>query len=132
MSQATNLEKYDGISALIVEDEGIVALDLEAKLLKMGFHVCGIALSGSEALQLAKQYSPDIILMDINILGDMDGIEVACELRKFSCTPVIYTSAYPADTMMHRLLDTKPFEYAMKPHRYPVLAAKIHRLLSGH
>ena len=62
-------------SILIVEDEGVVALSIQAVLKKMGYKVVGIAVTGNEAIALAQEHKPDVILMDIHIKGDIDGIQ---------------------------------------------------------
>lgn len=81
---------------LIVEDEGIVALDLQNRLINSGYSVCGIISTGEEAVQRAKTERPDLVLMDIKLAGKMDGIEAARQIYADadSSIPVIYLSAY--------------------------------------
>lgn len=81
-------------SILIVEDESIVALDLQMRLTRLGYRVVGIAASGTEALQLAEQFQPDLTLMDIRLKGALDGIETAQALRQRLDAPIVYLTAY--------------------------------------
>lgn len=66
---------------LVVDDEIIIARDLESRLRHMGYHVVGIASSASEAIDLAGEFLPDLVMMDIVLKGDMDGIDAAAEIR---------------------------------------------------
>jgi CheY-like chemotaxis protein len=91
--------------------------------------VCGLAFSGSEALKLAERYAPDVILMDINLIGEMDGIDVICQLGKRSKTPVVFISAYPADMVLERLSETEPYEYLVKPLRSNALQTAVEHIL---
>ena len=100
---------------LIVEDEKIVALDLKRRLTKLGYQVTGMAASGPKALALVDQEIPNIVLMDIHIQGDMDGIEVANQLQKAHSIPVIYLTAYSEEKTVTRAKATKPYGYLLKP-----------------
>jgi CheY-like chemotaxis protein len=86
-----------GIKAriLVVEDESIVALDMRSRLISMGYDVSGIAASGEEALQLVAQSKPDLILMDIKLQGDLDGVDTAELVHKTADIPVIFVTASP-------------------------------------
>lgn len=79
---------------LIVEDEQLVAADLEAKLQRLGHEVVGIAASGPEAIRLAEQTNPNLVLMDIRLQGEMDGVEAARKVQARSNARVIYVSAF--------------------------------------
>ena len=79
---------------LIVEDEQIVAADLEAKLNLIGHQVVGIAGSGEEAISLAGELRPDLVLMDVRLQGRLDGIEAASQIRQLTGAPVIFITAY--------------------------------------
>ena len=87
---------------LIVEDEGIVALDLESRLRGMGYIVVGVADSGEEAIQEATETHPDLVLMDIRLKGDVDGIEAAEVIRARLDIPVIYLTALVEEDTMRR------------------------------
>jgi len=102
-------------SILIVEDESIVALDLQFRLNRLGYQVVGIANSGEEALQLAETYQPDLTLMDIRLKGPVDGIDTAQELRKRQDAPIVYLTAYADEATLQRAKQTEPYGYLVKP-----------------
>ncbi len=78
---------------LIVEDEQIIAADLEAKLIQLGHQVVGTAASGEEAVSLAQRVAPELVLMDIRIQGKMNGIEAARRIQRPTGLPVIFITA---------------------------------------
>jgi PAS domain S-box-containing protein len=95
---------------LVVEDEPIVALDLQLRLQRMGYDVPVVVASGEDALVSARQAPPDLVLMDINLEGEMDGVEAADELaRQF--VPVVYLTAYSNDRTLQRAKITEPYGY---------------------
>lgn len=100
---------------LIVEDEGIVALSIKTTLLKMGYHVCGVAPTGRKALEIIKKKSTDLVLMDIQLRGDMDGIETAGLIKKEYDIPVIYVTAHSDEGTMARAEKTHPSAFLSKP-----------------
>lgn len=110
---------------LIVEDEGVVALSLQATLTKMGYTVVGIAVTGSEALALARQHNPDAVLMDIHIKGEMDGIETTEKLNEISDVPVIFLTAYADDETVARAIRTRSHSYLVKPYNPRELYSNI-------
>ncbi len=79
---------------LIVEDEQLVAADLEAKLHRLGHRVVGCAASGTEAVRLAVREKPDLVLMDIRLQGQMDGLEAARRVQELTNTKIIFVSAF--------------------------------------
>ena len=100
---------------LIVEDEGVVALDLCEALGDLGYTVVGMAVSSDEALQIAEQQRPDLVLMDICIRGDSDGIHAASVLRTRDRIPVVYLTANADAATLERALRTEPGGYLVKP-----------------
>lgn len=100
---------------MIVEDESIVAMDIEARLLNMGYDVVRRVTSGEEAIQHALNLHPDIILLDIQLRGDMDGIEAATQIRHKENIPIIYLSAYSDPDTIERAKLTTPSGYLIKP-----------------
>jgi two-component system, cell cycle sensor histidine kinase and response regulator CckA len=117
---------------LIVEDEIIIARELEARLTKLGYDVVGIASSGREAVELTEQEQPALVLMDIVLKGDMDGIEAAGEIRKRCAVPVIYLTAYTDETTLRRAKVTEPYGYIVKPFSERELIANIEMSLYKH
>jgi len=100
---------------LIVEDEAIIAKDLQWRLEGMGYDAPLIVATGQEAVQTAHETSPDLILMDIMLLGPMDGIEAANRIRAEVDVPVIYLTAYADEEVLERAKITEPFGYLIKP-----------------
>jgi diguanylate cyclase (GGDEF)-like protein/PAS domain S-box-containing protein len=100
---------------LIVEDEKIIALDLQRRLERFGYSVVGMASDGPEAIALARDRSPDIILMDIMLSGGMDGIEAAKLIRARFGIPVIFLTAYTDEKTLERAKEVEPFGYIVKP-----------------
>ncbi|MGB7295912.1 MAG: response regulator [Candidatus Aminicenantales bacterium] len=105
----------DKIRILIVEDEIIVARDTENMLMNFGYEVLGIAGSGEEAISLTAEISPDVILMDIRLRGDMDGIEAAGRIRELHGIPVIFVTAHADEKSLQRAKLAGPIGYLLKP-----------------
>jgi len=103
------------ISILIVEDEAIVAKWIQKHLISVGYPVVGSVATGIEALELAGQNHPDIILLDIRLKGTMDGIEVAHTIRNRFRIPVIFMTAFADVTTIERANETDPYGYLIKP-----------------
>lgn len=99
---------------LVVEDEAITAMDIQRRLKKLGYIVPVTASSGEEAIKKAKENNPDMVLMDINLQGEMDGIEAASKIRSFSDIPVIFLTAYADDNTLMRAKITEPYAYMTK------------------
>lgn len=102
-------------SILVVEDEVLVARDIQARLQRMGYDIVGSAAKGEEAIELALKHAPDLVLMDINLRGDMDGIEAAVRINEVKSIPVIFCTAYSNDEILERAKITSPFGYVLKP-----------------
>lgn len=117
---------------MIVEDERIVAFNLQQRLAHMGYEVPAVAASGQESLDLMESTQPDLVLMDIHIEGDMDGIEVAAQLQQHRSVPVIYLTAYSEDATLARARETKPYGYLIKPFSERELHATIQMALERH
>jgi len=100
---------------LVVEDESIVALDLQQQLTVMGYSVPAVAGSSQDAFRLAAETRPDLVLMDIRLRGFVDGIELADKLREMLDVPPIYLTAYSDQPTLARARTTDPFGYIVKP-----------------
>ncbi|MFO7730541.1 MAG: ATP-binding protein [Spirochaetia bacterium] len=103
------------VRILLVEDESIVAMDMERRLSALGYSVVEHVLSGEDAVEKAEQEKPDLILMDIHLKGKMDGIQAAERIKSSLGTPVIYITAYSDETTLARAKVTEPFGYILKP-----------------
>ncbi len=99
---------------LIVEDEAIIAADIAGKLGRLGYEIAGTAMRGPEAVALAHEHRPDVVLMDIHLIGPMDGIEVAERIRECDL-PVIYLTAHSDVATLERAKLSGPFGYILKP-----------------
>jgi two-component system cell cycle sensor histidine kinase/response regulator CckA len=117
---------------LIVEDEAIVACDLERRLRKAGYVVSAIASSGELALQSIEETFPDLVLMDIHLQGPSDGIAVASEVRARFHLPVIFLTAYADKATLERAKATDPYSYLVKPVSPVNLASTIDVVLHKH
>jgi signal transduction histidine kinase len=117
---------------LIVEDEFLIAQGLARKLKKLGYQVMDIVASGVEAIQRTREFHPDLILMDILIEGDRDGIETAAEIYQSYFVPVIYVTAYADDQTLKRAQATGSYGYILKPINERELHATIQIALSKH
>ncbi|MGE3190993.1 MAG: response regulator [Vicinamibacterales bacterium] len=119
-------------SVLIVDDEIIIARDLEARLRGMGYAVAGLAATGRDAIRLARARRPDLVLMDIVLKGEIDGIEAASQIRQASRVPVIYLTAYTDPKTLDRAKRTEPYGYIVKPFSERELQANIEMALYRH
>ena len=104
-----------GPSVLIVEDEQLVAIDLEGDLQRLGYEVLGVAASGEEACAKVSRAQPDLILMDVRLNGPMDGIEAAERIRQLCEVPIIFLTAYCDAVTLERAKLVEPYGYLVKP-----------------
>jgi len=102
-------------SLLVVEDEVLVARDIKARLIRMGYDVLDTARKGEEAIEKALSLKPDLILMDIHLADDIDGIEAAIQIRKKMSVPVIFCTAYADEETLERAKVSEPYGYVLKP-----------------
>lgn len=100
---------------LIVEDEAIVALDLRNRLTKLGYEVTDTATRGDDAVNLAETHRPDLVLMDIRLQGEMNGIDAAEIIRTRFKLPIVYLTAHADEATVNRACVTEPFGYILKP-----------------
>lgn len=117
---------------LIVEDELLIAKSLSKKLDKLGYTVIDIVSSGEAVLQKLTEIIPDLILMDLAIKGDLDGIETAEQLREIYDIPVIYVTAYADDKTLERAEVTGSYGYIIKPYKDRELHATIKMAINKH
>lgn len=110
---------------LVVEDEGIVARDLESALTELGYAVPATVATGEEAIARARELKPDVVLMDVRLPGAMDGIQAAATLREQQGLPVIYLTAHSDSETLRRAMQTEPTGYLVKPFSPPQLRCAI-------
>ncbi|MHC1599820.1 MAG: response regulator [Candidatus Methanospirareceae archaeon] len=110
---------------LVVEDESIIAMNLEEHLTEMGYEVVGIAASGDEAIAKARELHPDLILMDIAMPGEKDGIDAAEEITSETDISIIFLTAYADEELIQRAKTVGPFGYIVKPYKDRELRAAI-------
>lgn len=100
---------------LVVEDEGSVACDIRNQLIELGYEQVGHVTRGEEAIRMAGELRPDLVLMDIELTGDMDGIAAGQAVRTQFALPVVFLTAFDADQILERAKLTEPFGYLLKP-----------------
>ncbi len=103
------------MDVLIVEDETIVAFDIENILTSLGYRVVDCVINYKEALNIIEKMTPDIIFMDINLKNSKDGIETAIAIKKIKDIPIIYLTAFSDDETLQRAIETNPIGYLLKP-----------------
>ncbi len=122
----------EDIKILVVEDEGIIGLNIKKKLKSFGYTVPAIVATGEEAIKMAEITFPDLILMDVRLKGDMDGMETAEEIRKNFDILVIYLTAYSDDEVLEKAKKTEPYGYIVKPFKANDLRSNIEIALYKH
>lgn len=121
-----------GSRLLIVEDEALVADDLEQRLTRLGYQVAGLADNGVEALRLASESRPDLVLSDIQIKGPSDGIQVAGELHRKLDIPVVFLTAHADEATFRQAKASFPYGYILKPYGDTDLRTAIEIALIRH
>ena len=119
------------IRVLIVEDEPIIAADLEDRLSEMGYEVAQQCSSGDEALRYLQQENVDLILMDIQLEGNLDGIETAQKILEKKALPIIYLTSNTDDGTFNRAKNTRPAAFLTKPFRGKDLRHAIELAISS-
>lgn len=122
----------NNINVLVVEDESIVSKDIQHSLKKLGYTVVGAAATGEKAVELARSESPDIILMDIMLKGEMNGIEASETIKKELNIPVIFLTAYADESTLEKAKVTEPYGYIIKPFKEIDLHTSIEMALYKH
>ena len=126
------MKKERPASILVVEDESIVALDIKNHLRRFGYGVQGPAASAASALAIIEESRPDLILMDIKIQGDIDGLEASRIIREKYSLPVILLTAYADEQTLNRAKMSGPFGYILKPFDERELRTTIEMALYRH
>ena len=100
---------------LIVDDEWLTRLEIEEMLTDLGYDVAGQAETGAEAIAMARELTPDLILMDVKMPGEMNGIDAAREIKKELKIPIVFISGYGDPEYIEAAKEVAPFGYVMKP-----------------
>lgn len=103
------------INIMVVEDEGIVSIDIRNILKRMGYSISGVAFSGREAVAMAEKTPCDLILMDIGLKGDLDGIEAARQICEKSSIPIIFLTGFADQITLKKAQEINPSGYILKP-----------------
>lgn len=120
------------INVIIVEDESIVAKDIQHSLKKLGYNVLGICSTGEDAIKSVEELGPDIVLMDIMLKGSMNGIEAAAKIRETNNIPVIFLTAYADENTLSKAKVSEPFGYIIKPFKEIDLHTSIEMAIYKH
>lgn len=121
---------HDSSSVLIVEDELIFALDLKQTLTGLGYRVVGLASNHLDAIRLALEHRPDLVLMDINLESGGDGIAVAAEINGTIDVPIVFLTAYADNEILRRAANVAPYGYLVKPVQQRELHAVVQMALA--
>ncbi|MGH8258325.1 MAG: PAS domain S-box protein, partial [Steroidobacteraceae bacterium] len=122
----------EATALFIVEDEALIAMELEDRLSELGYRIVGSAARGEDALAAIRSSSPDLVLMDVRLAGDLTGVEVASRLRETLDVPVIFLSAYSDTGLLQQAGTVEPFGYLIKPFEERELHASIQMALYRH
>jgi PleD family two-component response regulator len=117
---------------LIVEDELLIAKNTAKKLNNFGYNVIKIVSHGQAAIDCVNLEQPDLVLMDIAIKGEIDGVETASQIKSISDVPIIFTTAYANDETLDRAAETGCYGYLIKPYKEQELHATVKMTLSKH
>ncbi|QSJ15340.1 response regulator [Nostoc sp. UHCC 0702] len=117
---------------LVIEDESIIACDIKACLENSGYTVPAVIAYGEQAIEKVTEHHPDLVLIDIMLKGDMNGIEAAQEIINCFKIPVVYLTAYSDQNILRRAKNTQPFGYIIKPFKENQLISTIEIALNKH
>jgi len=118
------------IKILVVEDEMIIAAKISMQLTSLGYEVTGILPRGEQAIEHVRENKPDIILLDINLKGEIDGIETARRVQQFADIPIIYLTANSDEATFNRAKPTRPSAFISKPFKQLDLQRAIELTIS--
>lgn len=117
---------------LIVEDESIVAKDIQNSLKKLGYEVVGVCATGEDAIKNTEELKPDLILMDIMLKSEMSGIDAATQIREKFNIPIIYLTAYADESTLNKAKVSEPYGYIIKPFKEIDLHTSIEMAMYKH
>lgn len=119
-------------SILIVEDEGIVAQDLKEALTRLGYRISGVASEGTQAVAMATQLQPELVVMDVSLRGEVDGIQAARMMQEHSHVPIIFLTGHRDSETLQRAVLTGPLGYLIKPFQEDELRCAIEVAIHKH
>lgn len=103
------------VKILVVEDEFVTGSEIRSRLIEMGYDVPKVVATGEDAIKMAGEFNPDIVVMDITLKGEMNGIQAADQIRTRYGIPIIYLTAHSDDATIKKAIITEPFGYIIKP-----------------
>jgi DNA-binding NarL/FixJ family response regulator len=110
----------------------ISAMSTKQDLINLDYNVIGIANTGKKAIKFANELKPDLIMMDITLKGEMDGIETARQIDENLDIPIIYMTGYSGDDVLNRMIKTKTYGYLLKPFEKEEIDTAIKTVISKH
>jgi|KBSMisStaDraftv2_1062788.scaffolds.fasta_scaffold103316_2 AmiR/NasT family two-component response regulator len=119
-------------TVFIVEDEVLIAMELEDHLTEQGYHVLGTAMHGEQAIPAILATRPDVVVMDIHLAGKLNGIETAAAIAERADIPIIFLSAFSDAELLKKAREVQPFGYIIKPFEPRELHATIQMALYKH
>ena len=125
-------EPATAVRILLVEDEGIIARDVAETLTRLGYVVTGIAGEGAQAVSMAQTIEPDLVVMDVSLRGDIDGIQAARQIQERSPVPIIFLTGHTDEETLHRAVLTGPLGYLVKPFQEAELHCAIEVAIHKH
>ena len=120
------------VKILVVEDESIIAMDIKQRAESLGYTVTAVTPSGEKAVKIAEETTPDLVLMDIVLKGEIDGIEAAQRIKNAHDIPIVYLTAYSDEKTLKRAKVTEPFGYIIKPFEDRELHSAVEMALYKH
>jgi DNA-binding NarL/FixJ family response regulator len=115
---------------LVVEDDFLVASEIEVALGVAGFAVTGVAASAEEAIALAQETTPDLAIIDIRLIGPRDGVDVALTLFRDHAIPCVFATAHADEAVRARAAAASPLGWLQKPYTMPLLIETVRRALA--
>jgi PAS domain S-box-containing protein len=120
------------VKVLVVEDEFVTGCEIQARLEDIGYKVVAVVNTGEDAITKVLEFNPQVVIMDITLIGDMTGIEAAEQIKKQFGIPVIYLTAHSDDATIEKAVVTEPFGYLIKPLEERALQTAIQMALYKH
>lgn len=105
----------DKPSVLLIEDDAVVGQDIKETLIGLGYNLVGWAAAGRDAVRMAEELEPDVVLMDVGLKGDMDGIQAATAIHERASVPIVFMTGYRDENTLHRAVCSEPAGYLVKP-----------------